>query len=102
MLESFLEADINLTGTIRKDKVKSVPLSQSTKGERGDAELFLEAGNKIAVCSWNDNNEIRVTTNKTDTVGMGKFRRWSKKKCGHTSAKDNTSVQQRNGWGRSV
>lgn len=77
LMVSFLEANINLTGTIRKDKVKSVPLSDISKGERGDAELFIEEGKKIAVCNWNDNSEVRMATNKTDTAsfGMGKCRR---------------------------
>ena len=42
LLQLFSELDINLTGTIRKDKVRDVPLSDMTKRDRGEAELLRE------------------------------------------------------------
>ncbi|KAK4314976.1 hypothetical protein Pmani_013759 [Petrolisthes manimaculis] len=83
LLESFRKADINLTGTIRKDKVRDVPLLLNMKKkERGYAEMYRDNDKNIAVCQWNDNSDVKVATNKTDTVSlaMGKCKRWSKKK----------------------
>ncbi|KAK4299709.1 hypothetical protein Pmani_028025 [Petrolisthes manimaculis] len=82
LLKAFKEADIGLTGTIRKDKVRSVPLSDIKKKERGVAELFQEKEKQIAICLWNDNSDVRMATNKSDSasLSMSKCKRWSKKK----------------------
>lgn len=42
LLKSFRKADVNLTGTIRKDKVRDVPLSDIKKRERGCTEIFRD------------------------------------------------------------
>ncbi|XP_066969115.1 piggyBac transposable element-derived protein 3-like [Macrobrachium rosenbergii] len=70
LLESFREANINLTGTIRKDRVKNIPLSDVRKKERGFAEIFRNAEETLTICQWNDKSDVRIATNKTDSESL--------------------------------
>ena len=40
LLEKFRHMNVNLTGTMRKDRVRCIPLSNFKKAERGTAEIF--------------------------------------------------------------
>lgn len=98
LLESFRKDNVNLTGTIRKDKVKDVPLSNIKKSERGTAELFADRDKCILVCQWNDNSDVKVATNKTDnaSLAMSKCKRWSKAKKERVSVPQPVIIQHYN------
>ena len=82
LLTSFNKTFITLTGTFRKDRVKSVPLSDLKKRPRGKAEIFQDKEKDIVLCHWNDNSDVLVATNISvkESFSMSKCKRWSKQK----------------------
>lgn len=75
--EKFQNAGINLTGTLRKDRIRSVPLTDYSKVQRGEAEVFIEKEIHLAVVHWQDNSDVIVGTNETEgsALALGKCNR---------------------------
>lgn len=98
LLESFRKADINLMGTVRQERVKDIPQFDTRKRERGSAEIFTDRSKGITMCQWNDNTNITLATNQTDTasLSMSTCRRWSKKEKETMSLPQPVMVQRYN------
>ena len=80
LLEKFKGSDIKLTETLRKDRIRSVPLSDFSKVQRGTAEAFVEEKKNLGVVHWQDNSDVIVGTNEVDAVlSIGNCNRWSAK-----------------------
>ena len=80
LLEKFKGSDIKLTGTPRKDRIRSVPLSDFSKVQRGTAEAFVGEKKNLGVVHWQDNSDVIVGTNEVDAVlSIGNCNRWSAK-----------------------
>lgn len=81
LLESFHKDNVSLTGTMRRDRVRSVPLTDFKKKPRGEAEIFSETEQALTVVHWQDNSDVIVATNKQEAnaKALGKCYRWSSK-----------------------
>lgn len=79
LLEKFKNENINLTGTLRKDRIRSVPLADFKKTERGGAEVFIEEKKGIAIFHWQDNSDVIIGSNEANKqlLTMSKCNRWS-------------------------
>jgi DNA excision repair protein ERCC-6 len=80
LLVKFKASGINLTGTLRKDRIRHVPLANYSKVQRGESEIFVDEKKNIAVVHWQDNSDVIVGTNNMESVlGLGNCNRWSAK-----------------------
>ena len=80
LLDQFRDLKINLTGTIRKDRVRQVPINDFKKKSRGTSEAFQDKDKKLLVVNWQDNSDVIIASNYNDedSLSLGKCNRWSK------------------------
>jgi len=80
LLSSLRDMNIKATGTVRENRLKSFPLTDSKqmKKERGFYEAKCDM--RLMAVKWNDNQCVTVATNFSTVEPLHKAKRWSSAK----------------------
>lgn len=81
LLSSLRDMNIKATGTVRENRLKSCPLTDSKqmkKKERGFYEAKCDR--RLMAVKWNDNQCVTVATNFSTVEPLHKAKRWSSAK----------------------
>lgn len=68
LLEEMKTNNINITGTIRNDRIEKAPLRDLKKEPRGSVHGLKEKTTNISLFRWHDNSQVTLATNRSDDL----------------------------------
>ncbi|KAJ4433517.1 hypothetical protein ANN_15826 [Periplaneta americana] len=83
LLNTMLQHNVNVTGTIRADRTGNAPLKDLGKQSRGATHTLQSKDKKVMLIKWQDNNQVTMGTNVQDenvTLAYGTCQRWNQVK----------------------
>lgn len=79
ILEKLLEIGIFGTGTIMRNRIKGVNLTEDKKMKRGDMEEFCCPEDKVVIVQWKDSKSVLLASSAFGCSPVNDVRRWCKK-----------------------
>lgn len=80
LLNTMLQHNLNVIGTIRADRTGNAPLKDLGKQSRGATHTLQSKDKKVTLIKWQDNNQVTMGTNVQDenvTLAYGTCQRWN-------------------------
>ncbi|XP_049840447.1 uncharacterized protein LOC126285183 [Schistocerca gregaria] len=78
LLQQLLDLWLEGTGTVMKNRVKPVHLTEATRLKRGDMEEFYRDDDKIVTFQWKDSKSVTLASTFTGCEPVSNVERWSK------------------------
>lgn len=78
LLETLSNRGLEATGTLMRNRVRDIHLSDDRKLKRGDMEEFCREDNKVVVVQWKDSKAVTLASTCTGCEPVENVQRWSK------------------------